>query len=119
MTEANNTANTAVNTAGNGTDAATPVRNATPHNNKGDLFTSFDVEDFEVPGGRDEVWRFVSLRRLRGLHNGTFAAQAPAQIAVEGPSEVTVEQGAGCSGWASCSAPSAPSSIRNTPWCSG
>lgn len=71
---------------------ANVVRNATTHNNKGDLFASFDVEDFEVPGGRDEVWRFVSLRRLRGLHNGTFAAQAPAQIAVEGPSEVTVEQ---------------------------
>ena len=71
---------------------ANVVRNATTHNNKGDLFSSFNVEDFEVPGGRDEVWRFVSLRRLRGLHNGTFAAQAPAQIAVEGPSEVTVEQ---------------------------
>ena len=71
---------------------AETVKNATTHNNKGDLFTSFDVEDFEVPGGRDEVWRFVSLRRLRGLHNSTFAAQAPAQIAVEGPSEVTVEQ---------------------------
>ena len=68
------------------------VKNATTHNNKGDLFSSFNVEDFEVPGGRDEVWRFVSLRRLRGLHNGKFAPQAPAQIAVEGPSEVTVEQ---------------------------
>src|SRR5699024_12636248 len=40
---------------------------------KGDLPTSFDVEAFEVPGGRDEEWRFVSLRKLRGLHNGSFA----------------------------------------------
>ena len=71
---------------------ANVVRNATTHNNKGDLFSSFDVEDFEVPGGRDEVWRFVSLRRLRGLHNGKFAPQTPAQISVDGPSEVTVEQ---------------------------
>lgn len=71
---------------------ANVVRNATTHNNKGDLFSSFNVEDFEVPGGRDEVWRFISLRRLRGLHNGQFAPQAPAQIAVEGPSEVNVEQ---------------------------
>ena len=47
---------------------AETVKNATTHNNKGDLFSSFDVEDFEVPGGRDEVWRFISLRRLRGLH---------------------------------------------------
>ncbi|QXB18442.1 Iron-regulated ABC transporter permease protein SufD [Corynebacterium coyleae] len=68
------------------------VKNATTHNNKGDLYSSFNVEDFEVPGGRDEVWRFVSLRRLRGLHNGQFAPQAPAQITVDAPSEVTVEQ---------------------------
>ena len=45
---------------------AETVKNATTHNNKGDLYSSFNVEDFEVPGGRDEVWRFVSLRRLRG-----------------------------------------------------
>lgn len=51
----------------------TPVKNATYHNTKGDLFTSFDVADFDVPKGRDEVWRFVPLRRLRGLHDGTFA----------------------------------------------
>lgn len=71
---------------------ANVVRNATTHNNKGDLFSSFNVEDFEVPGGRDEVWRFISLRRLRGLHNGQFAPQVPARIAVDGPSEVAVEQ---------------------------
>lgn len=71
---------------------AETVKNATTHNNKGDLYSSFNVEDFEVPGGRDEVWRFVSLRRLRGLHNGQFAPQAPAQITVDAPSEVTVEQ---------------------------
>ena len=71
---------------------AETVKNATTHNNKGDLYSSFNVEDFEVPGGRDEVWRFVSLRRLRGLHKGQFAPQAPAQITVDAPSEVTVEQ---------------------------
>ena len=71
---------------------AETVKNATTHNNKGDLYSSFNVEDFDIPGGRDEVWRFVSLRRLRGLHNGQFAPQAPAQITVDAPSEVTVEQ---------------------------
>lgn len=45
---------------------------------KGDVFTSTNVEDFPVPHGRDEVWRFVSLLKLRGLHNGEFA-QAVAQ----------------------------------------
>ena len=73
------------------TQTVETVKNATPHNNKGDLFSSFNVEDFEVPGGRDEVWRFVSLRRLRGLHNGQFAPTAPAQIKVDAPSEVSVE----------------------------
>lgn len=100
MTEANNTANTAaittantaVDTAGNGTDAATPVRNATPHNNKGDLFQSFNVEDFPVPGGRDEVWRFIPLRRLRGLHDGSFAEAAPAKVTVDAPESVRVEE---------------------------
>ena len=56
----------------------TTVKNATYHNNKGDLFSSFDVNDFDIPKGRDEVWRFVPLRRLRGLHDGTFApVEAP------------------------------------------
>ena len=37
--------------------------------NKGEQFSSFDVDAFEVPGGRDELWRFTPLRRLRGLHD--------------------------------------------------
>ena len=69
-----------------------PVHNATPHNNKGDLFQSFSVEDFPVPGGRDEVWRFISLRRIRGLHNGKFAPAAKAQITVDAPEAVRVEE---------------------------
>lgn len=74
------------------TTSVDPVSNATPHNNKGDLFASFDVEDFPVPGGRDEVWRFISLRRIRGLHNGEFPAVAEAQIAVDAPEQVVVEK---------------------------
>ena len=29
---------------------------------------SFDVADHEVPTGREEIWRFTPLKRLRGLH---------------------------------------------------
>lgn len=29
---------------------------------------SFDAEAFEVPTGREELWRFTPMRRLRGLH---------------------------------------------------
>jgi Fe-S cluster assembly protein SufD len=59
--------------------------------NKGELFTSFDVEAFEVPHGRDEIWRFTPLKRLRGLHDGSAVATGTAAIAVAGPSGVTVE----------------------------
>ncbi|WP_416952665.1 Fe-S cluster assembly protein SufD [Nocardioides sp. T5] len=29
---------------------------------------SFDVADHEVPTGREEIWRFTPLKRLKGLH---------------------------------------------------
>lgn len=63
----------------------TTVKAGTLHNTKGDIFSSFDVEDFAVPRGRDEVWRFVSLRRLRGLHNGKFAEAVEQDVSVEVP----------------------------------
>ncbi|WP_096286837.1 Fe-S cluster assembly protein SufD [Mycobacterium ahvazicum] len=50
--------------------------------NKGELFASFDVDAFEVPSGRDEIWRFTPLRRLRGLHDGSAVASGAAQISV-------------------------------------
>ncbi|WP_100469286.1 Fe-S cluster assembly protein SufD [Mycobacteroides abscessus] len=59
--------------------------------NKGELFSSYDVDAFEVPGGRDELWRFTPLRRLRGLHDGTAVATAEAPVAVNASGGVTVE----------------------------
>jgi Fe-S cluster assembly protein SufD len=59
--------------------------------NKGELFTSFDVDAFEVPGGRDEIWRFTPLKRLRGLHDGSAPANGTAHIEVSECSGVTVE----------------------------
>lgn len=52
--------------------------------NKGDVFASFDVNDFEVPKGRDEDWRFTPLRRLAGLHDGTAGDPVAAQVSVGG-----------------------------------
>ena len=43
--------------------------NTTGAKTKGDVFTSFNVDDFSVPRGRDEDWRFTPLRRLNGLHD--------------------------------------------------
>lgn len=59
--------------------------NGTVHNTKGDLFASFNVEDFAVPTFKDEEWRFISLRRIRGLHDGTFAPAVEQDIAVSIP----------------------------------
>src|SRR5690349_11225517 len=30
---------------------------------------SFELSDHEVPTGREEIWRFTPLKRLRGLHS--------------------------------------------------
>jgi Fe-S cluster assembly protein SufD len=59
--------------------------------NKGEQFVSFEVDAFEVPGGRDEIWRFTPLRRLRGLHDGSAHATASAQITVSERPGVRVE----------------------------
>jgi Fe-S cluster assembly protein SufD len=59
--------------------------------NKGDQFASFDVDAFEVPGGRDELWRFTPLKRLRGLHDGSAPATGSARISVSEQPGVTVE----------------------------
>lgn len=59
--------------------------------NKGEQFSSFDVDAFEVPGGRDELWRFTPLKRLRGLHDGSAPATGSALIEVAERPGVTVE----------------------------
>ncbi len=71
---------------------------ATPHSHgavvpaasRAERFASFDVDAFEVPGGREEIWRFTPMKRLRGLHDGTAAAEGELSVEVEGP-DVTVE----------------------------
>jgi len=59
--------------------------------NKGEQFASFDVNAFEVPGGRDELWRFTPLKRLRGLHDGSAPRTADAAITVSEQAGVSVE----------------------------
>jgi Fe-S cluster assembly protein SufD len=56
-----------------------------------DRFTSYDVEAFEVPGGREENWRFTPLRRLHGLHDGSAALDATPVVEVTPVDGVTVE----------------------------
>ncbi|MEU1993911.1 Fe-S cluster assembly protein SufD [Nocardia gamkensis] len=63
----------------------------TPAVNKGEVFTSFDVNAFEVPSAKDEAWRFTPLRRLRGLQDGTAVRDGHATVEVAAAEGVTVE----------------------------
>ncbi|MET8337004.1 Fe-S cluster assembly protein SufD [Streptosporangium canum] len=51
---------------------------------------SYNVEDFPVPTGREEEWRFTPLSRLKGLHDGAAAAGS-VLVHVDAAPEVTVE----------------------------
>src|SRR6478752_1722946 len=52
---------------------------------------SFSVDDFPVPHGREENWRFTPLARLRGLHDGTATPGGKLVVDVDAPDGVTVE----------------------------
>lgn len=53
---------------------------------------SYEVADFPVPNGREEMWRFTPLRRLRGLHNGKAVADGKVIIEIDAAPEVVVER---------------------------
>ncbi|MER6988115.1 Fe-S cluster assembly protein SufD [Saccharopolyspora hirsuta] len=55
-----------------------------PQSSRGSRFTSYDVDAFEVPGGREEDWRFTPLKRLKGLHDGTATATGNIKVEVTG-----------------------------------
>jgi Fe-S cluster assembly protein SufD len=61
-----------------------------PASSRASQFASFDVEAFEIPGGREEIWRFTPLKRLRNLHSGAVADGA-APVTVDAAPEVLVE----------------------------
>lgn len=61
-----------------------------PNASRGERFASFDAEAFEVPGGREEDWRFTPMKRLHGLHSGAEAT-GTAQVDVTGADPVRVE----------------------------
>ena len=69
---------------------------------------SFDVADHPVPTGREEIWRFSPLKRLRGLHgDAEFMPSAtsctwntPDGVRIEGVSGQEARDLRGISGWA-------------------
>ena len=53
---------------------------------------SFDVEFFEVPTGREEVWRFTPLKRLRDLHKDAPLGSGTTTVDVDAADGVSVTQ---------------------------
>jgi len=62
-----------------------------PAASRAERFTGYDVEAFEVPGGREENWRFTPMKRLRGLHDGTAVANGEVKIDADAAPEVRIE----------------------------
>ncbi|MGY2874696.1 Fe-S cluster assembly protein SufD [Marmoricola sp. URHA0025 HA25] len=52
---------------------------------------SFDVADHPVPTGREEIWRFTPLKRLRGLHDSAPLDGDGVGAEADAPEGVTVE----------------------------
>jgi Fe-S cluster assembly protein SufD len=53
---------------------------------------SVSPDDFPVPGGREEEWRFTPLNRLRGLHKDAELGSSGVTVEVEAAPEVEVER---------------------------
>ena len=66
---------------------ATPV----PGDSRGERHRSFEPDDFVVPVGREEEWRFTPLHRLRHLHEDAPAGDGGVSVRVDAAPEVEVE----------------------------
>jgi Fe-S cluster assembly protein SufD len=51
-------------------------------------FGSVNPDDFPVPTGREEEWRFTPLRRLRGLHSDAVLGSAGVTVTVDAAPEI-------------------------------
>ena len=77
------------------TDSATKVANAVEAAQVASHLHprgSFDLADHEVPNGREEIWRFTPLKRLRGLHDGSAVAEGSRRSASTRPRESTLSE---------------------------
>ena len=52
---------------------------------------SFDIADHAVPTGREEIWRFTPLKRLRGLHSDAVLDGTAVGAEYDAPDGVLVE----------------------------
>ena len=52
---------------------------------------SFDIDAHPVPTGREEIWRFTPLKRLRGLHDDAVLGGAGVAAEYDVPEGVVIE----------------------------
>ncbi len=53
---------------------------------------SFEVADHPVPTGREEIWRFTPLKRLRGLHDDASLSGDTVVAEADAPAGVRIDQ---------------------------
>jgi len=54
-----------------------------PEQSRAERQASFDLADFAVPTGREEIWRFTPMDRLGELHTGSFGRVVPGRYDVQ------------------------------------
>ena len=57
---------------------------------RADALTSFSLADFPVPNGKEEIWRFTPMRRIRPLLTAD-SYDAPVSVSVQEVPGVVVE----------------------------
>ena len=62
-----------------------------PGDSRGERHRSFDPDDFAVPNGREEEWRFTPLHRLRHLHEDAVPGDGGVTVEVAAADGVEVE----------------------------
>jgi Fe-S cluster assembly protein SufD len=63
-----------------------------PDQSRAERKTSYAVDDFAVPGGREEDWRFTPVDRLSGLFQPGDTEVDKLTLTVDGPDVVTTER---------------------------
>ena len=58
---------------------------------RADRLSSFVLDDFAMPTGREEEWRFSPVRSLQGLFAADFTGARP-QVTLDGDDRVTLEE---------------------------
>ena len=58
---------------------------------RADRLSSFNLDDFAMPTGREEEWRFSPARSLQGLFAADFTGPRP-QVSMDGDGTVTLEE---------------------------